>query len=103
MRCVHVEVLVQRERNRVIVERRIRACPVFLNRRVREPSEELGDVPGAQGARGRRTRTVAVVEVEVETVLEPLPLGLGKETAEGGVAESDRLSKDRTNKWSISA
>lgn len=44
MRCIHVQALVQRERNQVVVQRRIRRCVVRLNGRVGEASYELLDV-----------------------------------------------------------
>jgi len=99
VRRIDIEVLVERERDRVVVEGRIRARPVFLNGRLGEPREKLGDVPGTQGARSRRTGAVAVVEVEVKGVLEALPLGLGEEVAEGGVTEGDRLFGERMDEW----
>ena len=91
VRRVDVQVLVERERDRVVVERRVRARPVFFNGCVREPREELEDVPGPQRACSRRARAVTVVEVQVERILEALPLGLREEAAERGVAERDGL------------
>ena len=93
VRCIDIKVLVERERDRVIVEGRIRTRPVFLNGGMREPCEELDDVPRTQSTRSRRAGAVAVVEVEVKCVLEALPLGLSEETAEGGVAKGHRLFK----------
>lgn len=95
VRRIDIKVLVKRERDRVIVEGRIRARPVFLDGCVREPCEKLDDVPSAQSARSRRTRAVAVVEVEVKGVFEALPLGLSEEAAEGGVAEGNCLFEEQ--------
>jgi len=91
VRRIHIELLVERERDRVIVERRIRARPVLLNGSMREPCEELGNIPRTQGARSRRTGTVPVVEVKVEGVLKALPLCLSEQAAKGRVAEGDGL------------
>jgi hypothetical protein len=91
VRRVGVEALVERERDGVIVERRVRARPVLRDRRVREPREQLHGVPCTLRARSRCARPVAVVVVQVERVLEAFPLGSGEEAAEGGVPERDGL------------
>lgn len=44
MRCINVQALVQRERNLIVVQRRIRRCVVRLNGRVGEASHELLNV-----------------------------------------------------------
>ena len=93
VRRIDIEVLVEWECGRVIVEGRIRVRPVFLNGCMREPREELDDVPRTQSTRSRRARAMAVVEVEVKCVLRALPLGLSEETVEGGVAKGHRLFK----------
>ena len=95
VRRIDIEVLVERERDRVIVEGRIRARPACLNGCTREPCEKLDDVSRTQSTRSRRAGAVAVavMEVEVKCVLEALSFGLSEETTEGGVAKGHRLCK----------
>jgi hypothetical protein len=61
------------------------------DRRVRETSDELLDVADALHASDRRTKAGAVPEVEVERMVETVPLFLGEELAELGVAERHGL------------
>jgi hypothetical protein len=61
------------------------------DRRVRKTSDKLLDVTNALHASDRRAKAGAVPEVEVERMVEAVPLFLGEELAELGVAERHSL------------
>lgn len=91
VRGVDVQALAERERPRVVGERRVRGRVVQRDGRVREPRDELLHVPDAERTRDGRAERGVVPEVEVDGVVEALPLLRGEQLAELGVAERDGL------------
>jgi hypothetical protein len=70
MRRIHIQRLPQRERHPTIIQRPIRARVVLRNRLVREPRDELLDVPDPEGAREGEARAGIVPEVGLAVLLE---------------------------------
>ena len=66
MRRIHVQTLVQWERDRIIIQRRVRRGVVRLDRRLCETGDELLDVADPLGACEWGTEGGCVPEVEVE-------------------------------------
>ena len=68
VRRVHVETLIERERDRVIIQCSIRRCVVRLDRCVRQSRYEFLDVSDALYTADGRAESRAIPEVEIKSV-----------------------------------
>lgn len=73
VRRIHVQALAERERDRVIIQRRVRRAVVRRDRRVRKPRDELLDPAEALHACDGRAERGIVPEVQVEPARDMRP------------------------------